>query len=271
MKHSLKRLCGAGALVLPLSVWAQSGQDFSAQSNFYNQASTGGSGSLTIFNQLQSQQEAINQLRGQIEELQHQLEEQKQLSQQRYLDLDERISGGGGTGGNPAAGSSATATDSSSSDPINAAAMGGASAVTQGAGSSGASSAGSSNSGDAQQAYQDAFELVQGRQFDQAISAFEQFNRDYPDSNLNGNAYYWLGELYSAKSQLDDSATAFQTVINKYPNSSKVPDALYKLGLVKARQGQGSESQKLLNQVIKEHPDSNAANMARDFLKRTSG
>ncbi|WP_317450674.1 tol-pal system protein YbgF [Phytohalomonas tamaricis] len=254
--------------MLPLSVWAQSDQDYSAQSNsFYSQASTGGSGSLTIFNQLQSQQDAINQLRGQIEELQHQLEEQKQLSQQRYLDLDERISGNSG-GGSRSSDSVSGDTADASSDPINAAAMGGGTAAAEGSASNSSSNP---SSGDAQQAYQSAFELVQARQFDQAISALEQFNQDYPNSSLNANAYYWLGELYSAKSQLSDSAQAFQTVIDKYPSSSKVADALYKLGLVKARQGQGSASQTLLNRVIKEYPDSSAATMAQDFLKRTSG
>ncbi|WP_299259120.1 tol-pal system protein YbgF [uncultured Kushneria sp.] len=256
MKHSLIRLCGAGALVLPLSVWA------SAQTgSFYNQASTdSGSGNLQIFNRLQSQEQDINQLRGQIEELRHQLEQQTKLSQQRYLDLDERLSNSQGST------SASTGEDTGSADagdPITQAASGGSQSST--------SSSTASSSSDAQGAYQAAFSHVQKREFDQAISAFEAFNRDYPQSGLNGNAWYWLGELYSAKSQLDKSSTAFGTVINDYPQSNKVPDAMYKLGLVYARQGKGAESQSMLKKVISEHSDSDAAGLAREFMQKTSG
>ncbi|ART61670.1 tol-pal system protein YbgF [Kushneria marisflavi] len=256
MKHSLVRLCGAGALVLPLSVWA------SAQTeSFYNQAATGsGTGTLQIFNRLQSQEQDINQLRGQIEELRHQLEQQTKLSQQRYLDLEERLSGSQGDSG---ASSDNSGNASGSGDPITQAASGGSQSST--------SSSTSASSNDAQGAYQAAFSHVQKREFDQAISAFEAFNRDYPQSGLNGNAWYWLGELYSAKSQLDKSSAAFSKVISDYPQSNKVPDAMYKLGLVYARQGKGSESQNMLKKVISEHSESDAAGLAREFMQKTSG
>ncbi|GHC20249.1 tol-pal system protein YbgF [Kushneria pakistanensis] len=259
MKHSLIRLCGAGALVLPLSVWA------SAQTgSFYNQASTdSGSGNLQIFNRLQSQEQDINQLRGQIEELRHQLEQQTILSQQRYLDLEERLSSGGGSG--EASSSGGDSASSGNSDPINQAASG------SGRSSSSTGSGTSSSSDDAQGAYQAAFAHVQKREFDQAITAFEAFNRDYPESALSGNAWYWLGELYSAKSQLDKSATAFGKVVSDYPQSNKVPDAMYKLGLVYARQGKSAESQSTLKKVISEHSGSDAAGLAREFMQKTSG
>ncbi|WP_027350378.1 tol-pal system protein YbgF [Halotalea alkalilenta] len=262
MKHSLKKLCGAGALVLPLSVWAQS------SGSFYNQAATtqpSASGSLTLFNQLQTQQEAINRLVGQIEELQHQLEQERQLGQQRYMDLDQRLTQL--EGGEPQAGATQGSGASSGSDDPIAQAARGAAVATAGAGAA----AGSSGGDQAEQSYQQAFALVQNRQFSEATSAFERFNQEYPDSNLKPNSLYWLGELYSAQSRLDDAADAFQSVIDDYPSSSKVADAIYKLGLVKARQGQGSESQRLLRQVVAEYPQSNAAKLAEDFLSRTSG
>lgn len=255
MKHSLVRLCGAGALVLPLSVWASAQTD-----SFYNQATTNsGTGTLQIFNRLQSQEQDINQLRGQIEELRHQLEQQTKLSQQRYLDLEERL---GSSQGNSAQGSSSDEGASAGNDPINQAASGGGQLSGGGAASS---------SNDAQGAYQAAFSHVQKREFDQAISSFEAFNRDYPQSGLNGNAWYWLGELYSAKSQLDKSAAAFGKVISDYPQSNKVPDAMYKLGLVYARQGKSSESQSMLKRVVSEHSNSDAAGLAREFMQKTSG
>ncbi|GHB09369.1 tol-pal system protein YbgF [Salinicola rhizosphaerae] len=284
MKHGLKRLCGAGALVLPLSVWAQQPvvDDLTGQSSgFYNQteARESSGGTLTILNQLQDNRQQIQQLRGQVEELRYQLEQLKQQTQNQYLDLDDRISGGGSTsdtgadsamtGGSAATDSGSTVDSAAASDVTNGGQAAAAAAPSSETGTS--APAASGGSGEGRDAYQAAFQKVQSRQFDAAISAFQQFISDYPQSSLVSNAHYWLGELYSAQSQLDSAADAFDTVINDYPQSNKVPDALYKLGLLKARQGDTSGSRELLQRVRSDYPDSNAAQMAGDFLNQTGG
>ncbi len=113
MKHSLKRyvgrLCGAGALVLPLSVLPLTAaaqqplvQDLSNSNNsssgsFYQQAQRqeATSGNLVLFNQVQEHQQEIQQLRGQIEELRHQMEQLRRQSQQQYLDIEDRLMSSG--------------------------------------------------------------------------------------------------------------------------------------------------------------------------------
>lgn len=247
MKHSLIGLCGAGALLLPLSVWAAPEvRDLSPESgSFYQQTEareTTASGSLALFNALQEQQRQLAELRGQIEELRYQLGRQREMSQQQYLQLEQRLDEGAGS---------------------MAGELGDGDVNTQGA------TAVANTAQDGRQAYQAAFQHVQGRDFDKAIAAFEAFINDYPESPLRANGYYWLGELYSSRSELDPAAEAFSTVIHDYPESNKVPDALYKLGLLKARQGLPDESKQLLEQVRQEYPDSNAANMAGDFLSQS--
>lgn len=256
MQHSLKGLCGAGALVLPLSVWAAPVvEDLSAnqQSNLYQQtqARPEAGGNLVLFNQLQDSQRQLQELRGQIEELRYQLDQQKSLAQERYLELENRIeaiaaSGGGGS----VSGSSSQASNGNAENADGGAA---ASAASQ----------------EDRNAYQAAFQKVQARDFDAALTAFETFVKNHPDSPLRANGYYWLGELYSARAELESATQSFTTVIEDYPQSSKVPDALYKLGLLKARQGQPEASKQLLNRVQQEHPDSNAASMAGDFLNQS--
>ncbi|WP_043525970.1 tol-pal system protein YbgF [Litchfieldella xinjiangensis] len=256
MKHSLKGLCGAGALVLPLSVWAAPVvEDLSDRQqqpqSFYNQTQVReeAGGNLVLFNQLQKNQQEIQQLRGQLEELRHQLEQLRRVSQERYVDLEERITAGGGgnLSGNPP----------EAEVPSDAARDVAASAQRSG---------GDSN---AQAAYQQAFQHVQDRDFPAAIQAFESFVDNFPDSSLTANGYYWLGELYSAQSELEPAANAFQRVINDHPQSNKVPDALYKLGLLRARQGQPDASRELLTRVRDDYPDSSAAGMANDFLNQS--
>lgn len=246
MNHShssrrwLTRLCGAGALVLPLSVLAQPViEDLSAGSrSFYDQteARESASGSLLLLNRLDEQQREIQQLRGQVEELRYQLEQLRRDSQARYLDLEERL-----------AGTAPAAVDAAAAQAV-------------------AAGNGQASGADAQAAYQAAFQRVQARDFPAAIAAFEAFVADYPDTDLAANGHYWLGELHSAEEDLEAAAAAFQTVLDDHPQSNKVPDALYKLGLLKARQGQPEASRELLERLIADYPDSNAAVMGRDFL-----
>lgn len=255
MRHSLKRLCGAGALVLPLSVMslveAQQRpivEDRTAQPRgFLDQAEVREEpgGSLVLYNQLQEHQREIQQLRGQIEELRHQLEQLRNQTRQQYQDLDERLVAGG-------AGIEASSQVDAES----------ARQVAQTPSPSG-------NSADAQAAYQAAFSKVQARQFEEAIADFEAFVTAYPDTSLTANGYYWLGELHSAEANLEQAESAFRQVIDNHSQSSKVPDALYKLGLIKARQGELEESRGLLERVRDDYPDSSAAGLANDFLRQS--
>lgn len=265
MNHSLKwfveRLCGAGAIVLPLSVLPLTAvaqqqplvQDLSSSSNsgFYSQTQRQESsgGSLVIFNQVQEHQQEIQQLRGQIEELRHQLEQLKRQSQQQYLDLEDRLMSSG-----PSQIEQATP----QVEPE---------AAQQVANAPSASNV----SQDAQSEYQAAFAHVQAREFGQAIQAFESFVSNHPDTSLTPNGHYWLGELYAAEGELDKADAAFSRVIENYDGSSKVPDALYKLGLVKARQGDAEESRALLERVRNDYPQSSAAGLAGDFLRQAGG
>ncbi|RUR32600.1 tol-pal system protein YbgF [Vreelandella nanhaiensis] len=264
MIHSLKRyferLCGAGALVLPLSVLPLTAvaqqplvQDLSSgnSSGFYQQTqrqeSTGGN--LVLFNQVQEHQQEIQQLRGQIEELRHQLEQLKRQSQQQYLDIEDRLMNSGPTQLEQA---TPQVEPEAAQEVINAPST-------------------RNISEDAQADYQAAFAHVQARQFDQAIKAFEEFVAAHPDSSLAANGHYWLGELYAAEGQLSEADAAFGRVIEQFGSSSKVPDALYKLGLVKARQGEAEKSRELLEQVRDDYPQSSAAGLANDFLRQSAG
>lgn len=258
MKHGLKGLCGAGALLLPLSVWAAPVvEDLSSGSNTFYQntqarEATAGA-NLRMLNQMQENERQIQELRGQIEELRYQLEQQRRLAQERYLDLEQRIAGSGGGQGRAGGGE----------------ALAQGQANTEGQVDTDAANVATGNRQDGQQAYQAAFQQVQSRNFDAAIADFEAFVNEYPDSPLRANGYYWLGELYSSRSELEPAAQAFTTVIEDHPQSNKVPDALYKLGLLRARQGQPDASRELLQRVRQEYPESNAASMAGDFLNQS--
>jgi tol-pal system protein YbgF len=117
-------------------------------------------------------------------------------------------------------------------------------------------------------AYRAAYELVKGREFDDAAAAFNEFLSDYPFGRYAPNAHYWLGELYLVLEPPDPELARqnFKLLLDQYPADPKVPDALYKLGRVQFIKGNRQRSQEYLDEVIREYPSHAAAQLARQFL-----
>ena len=119
---------------------------------------------------------------------------------------------------------------------------------------------------DEQTAYQNAVDLIlKKRDYSGAIAAFQQFQKDYPDSNFAPNAHYWLGQLYFAKKQDKEAAQSFIAVLT-YSESNKRADALVKLGDIAKRNNNSAQANKYYQQVIDEYPTSASANVAKENL-----
>lgn len=113
-----------------------------------------------------------------------------------------------------------------------------------------------------QAAYQQAFRLIEQKQYPQAVASFKAFLTQYPKSTYVPNAYYWLGEVYSLQNKLPLAVTAFQEIIKHYPKSSKNPDAMLKLGIIFGIMGNQVQADQLLSQVKKDYPNTSAARLA---------
>jgi tol-pal system protein YbgF len=121
--------------------------------------------------------------------------------------------------------------------------------------------------GDDKVAYQQAVDLVLvNKEYGQAITAFEAFLIDYPQSSYIANSHYWLGQLLLQKKQFNEARSAFLTVVEKYPDAIKRPDSLYKIGFVDEYLGNLTSAQSFYNKVLKEFPDSSAAGLAKKRL-----
>lgn len=210
-----------------------------------------------LFLQVQQLQQEVMRLNGVVEEQAYELSTLKEQSLQRYMDLDKRLGGSGqsatqvsGSTGSPSA--SAT-TPVPVSPPV----------------SGRGSSPGVAQPGEAD-AYRASYALVERRQFDQAIPAFQQFLQRYPDGRHAANAHYWLGELYLVKEppDLEASRQSFALLLSQYPDNSKAPDALYKLGKVQFLKGNREKAREYLDLVITQYEGTNTAvvKLARDFI-----
>jgi tol-pal system protein YbgF len=117
-----------------------------------------------------------------------------------------------------------------------------------------------------QELYNNAKKLLDEGQAGQAILEFEKYIREYPHSELAGNAQYWMGEAYYSQKEYRRAATEFQKVIQNYPQGGKVPDAQLKVGLSYLEMGQKGKGTAELKRLIAKYPNSAAASLARKKL-----
>jgi tol-pal system protein YbgF len=184
----------------------------------------------------------LRQLRGELEELQNSNDMLRKQQRDLYADLDRRLSALQAGAKNAAAGSG--------------------DAATGGTGGS----AGADGGGD-QSAYAHAFDALKSTDYAGAIARFRDFMRTYPQSQLAGNAQYWLGEAFYVTHDYDNAAAAFRAVGEQYPQSPKVPDALLKLGLTQIDQKKLVDARSTLKQVVQRFPGTDAAKLAASRLQ----
>ena len=195
--------------------------------------------------QLSDTQRDIDSLRGQIQENQYQLNQVTERQKNLYQQIDTLSSGAAAQG---ASGGSADATADNAAQS-NSAASGASAAPVQ--------------SGDANTDYNAAVALVlEKKQNEQAITAFQAFVKKYPDSTYQPNANYWLGQLNYNKGKKDDAAYYFATVVKNYPKSPKSADALYKVGIIMQEKGDTAKAKAVYQQVSKLYPNTDAAKNA---------
>ena len=239
-----------------------------------NHSASANSELVLLIQQLQAE---VRQLRGEIETQQYRLQNLEKDQLDRYRDVDRRLSAlilQQGDSPLPASSDSQPAvtgvTDSSVTEQPMADQQNGPAVVDQPvvAQQPAQPEPLPVPTVDDKTAYQNAFGLVRERKFDEAITAFQEFIRLYPESDNLANAYYWIGEVKLAQQELDAAQLAFESVVNQFPAHRKRPDALYKLGVVKDRRGDAAGQALAFQMLLDEYPTSSAAGLARNYKPR---
>ncbi len=203
-----------------------------------------------MFYQMQVLQQEVLELRGQVEELSHEIKRLKQQRLDDYVDLDKRIAA---LSGQPV---------SQGPEPQN-----GSESLSQSNAEDSAVNGTNSNGLDERELYRQAINLVlKQKDYDKAASQFVSYLDNFPQGLYAPNAMYWLGEIYLLRGQLSDSELWFNRLLTDFSSHSKVPDAKYKLGTVYHQLGQDAKAKKLLQEVA--GSDTTAAQLARDYLAK---
>jgi tol-pal system protein YbgF len=196
---------------------------------------------LQLSQRIDALEAQLRDMRGNVEELQNSNESLRKQQRDLYADLDRKLSA------------------------MQAAA--GAGGAASGDGRSAGGGASVADSGGDQAAYARAFDALKSNDYPSAITRFKEFLRNYPQSNLAGNAAYWLGESYYLTRDLDSAAASFRSVGEQYPKSPKVPDALVKLGITQVDQKRLTDARATLTEVVHRYPGTDAAKLAAGRLQ----
>ena len=206
-----------------------------------------------LLNKVQSLQQELSELRGQLEVQTHALQTLKKQQIDFYQDLDNRLREAKKTESAPGVETPTADNKSASISDLPE------STTPRG------------NPADEQVSYLAAYELVKNKEFDKAVMAMKSFIQQYPRGGYTANAHYWLGEVYMVKKAFPDAIEQFQTVLSHFKSSSKASAAALKLGYALAEDGQTAAARERLQTVVRTYPDTHAAQLATAKLESLRG
>ncbi|MWP61139.1 tol-pal system protein YbgF [Gilliamella sp. Pas-s25] len=209
-------------------------------------------GQLLIQNQqkISDLQADVDTLRGQLEETKYQL---NQIIERQKMIFQQMANGSGFSSNSNSDSQENSSTPSSDSTSSR---------------SSSSDLSGWGTSGDDKADYNFIMQFVNdGKQNNEAISAFQKYLKTYPKSKYRANVNYWLGQLSYRQNRKDDASFYYATVVKDFPSSPKAADSLYKVGLILLDKGDAKKAKTVFQQVVNKYPkDKNIVDRANKKL-----
>jgi len=119
---------------------------------------------------------------------------------------------------------------------------------------------------DKESLYAAAYGLFKEGKYEKARESFENFLKQYPDTEFSDNAQFWVGECYYFEKKYEKAIVEYDKVTKNFPEGNKFPYALLKQGLSFLKLGDKASAKLLLQQVIKDFPNTSQARIARAKL-----
>lgn len=193
---------------------------------------------------LQIQMEGLNtdlrKLRGQNEELVHELAEAEKRQKDFYIDLDTRVrrlEAAPPVAAAPAAPERSGATGDISTDVVGE-----------------------------NRAFESAYNFYKAENYQNAVSAFRDFLKNYPQSVHEANVYYWLGNASFLLKDCKSSVSSYQALIEKYQDHPRIPEAMLNIASCQQDMNNKTAAKKTLKQLISQFPGSDASEKAKKRL-----
>jgi tol-pal system protein YbgF len=199
-------------------------------------------GLADLFNQLEQLKADVARLRGQIEVLANDVDQQQKRQRDLYVDLDTRLRkletvppppAAPDAGQPPAAGSAAAALPPTPAE---------------------------------QKAYDAALDQFKRADYTGAITGFGAFVRQYPQSSLAASAQYWIGNAQFARRDFKGAIASQRALIQQFPDSPKDPDAMLNIASAQSELGDNAGARRTLEDLIAKYPSSDAGAKAKQRL-----
>jgi tol-pal system protein YbgF len=192
-----------------------------------------GRAQLEFANTIDALRREIAQLRGQVEQLAHEVATLQKRNRDLYVDLDARLK---------------------KLEPVTVTIDGKQALVER----------------SEQAAYDAALAQFRASDFKGAIASLQTFLARYPQSAYAASAQYWLGSSYFALKDYKAAIAALQPVAERHPDSPRAPEALLNIAASQIELNDKKSARSTLNRIIKEYPDSEAAKLAKERLPSTA-
>jgi len=211
-----------------------------------------GQGLVDMYLRLETLQQEVQQLRGEVEVQTNTIQGLKQRQRDLYLDIDRRLR---------QLESGAVSKPSTTTIPI-------APSTSSLIKKPSTSVTTSTNPVAAEDAYRAAFKLLKEGRYSPATSRFKDFLKKYPRSSYADNAQYWLGEINYVTRAFKQAIVEFDKVLKNYPNSTKHADAILKQAYCYYELKDFAKARELLTAVTTRFPHSTAASLAEKRRKK---
>lgn len=194
---------------------------------------------LDLLTQIESLNQELRKLRGQNEELEHNLQDAKNRQKDFYVDLDARMRH-----------------------------FEAAEAAEQSASSQNATTAVDDLTVVASSAYEVVYANYKAANYKKVLESGNEFLKKFPESSHVPNVYYLLGDAYFSLDDFKKSIASYQVVVSKYETSPNVPDAWLNIAACQQQLKDAASAKKTLKLLISKYPDSKAATKAKQRLTK---
>jgi tol-pal system protein YbgF len=116
--------------------------------------------------------------------------------------------------------------------------------------------------------YNNALRDYNGNKNDLATQEFSDYVKFYPNTDLAGNCYFYLGEIQFRQGNYQQAAQSYDQVLQNFPTGTKAASAQLKKGFALIELGKQEDGVVELRHVIQRYPKSNEALQARERLKK---
>src|SRR5512147_1661339 len=114
--------------------------------------------------------------------------------------------------------------------------------------------------------YNNALRDYNAAKYDLASQEFSDYIKFYSNTDLAGNAQFYLADLAYRQGNYEEAVKQYDKVLEQYPGGNKAPAAQLKKGFALLELGRRNDGVRELNSLVRRYPRSLEADQARKRL-----